>query len=65
MTDPRPTPDTLCAWCQVRATAVPDEPPMLWEGAWWHRRGCYQAARLKAAGKVSAYFLPWPEVVGR
>lgn len=51
-------PEERCAWCEVRARAVPDEPPILWEGAWYHRRGCYPAARLKAGGYLPADYAP-------
>jgi hypothetical protein len=51
-------PDAACAWCGIRARAVPDEPPIWWEGQWLHRRGCYQAVRLKAAGKLPADYEP-------
>lgn len=50
--------DARCAWCECRAWAVPDEAPILWEGAWYHRRGCYQAARLKAGGHLPADYAP-------
>lgn len=44
---PQPRPDEPCGWCNVRALAVPDVPPTLWEGRWYHR-GCLAAARLEA-----------------
>lgn len=43
--------DTPCAYCRVRAQAVPEEPPMCWEGGWYHRR-CLAVARLES----------WPSV---
>lgn len=51
-------PDARCAWCGIRARAVPDEPPILWEGAWYHRRGCYTTARSIWAGTLPADHQP-------
>lgn len=53
-----PAPHESCAWCGIKAGAVPDEPPLWWEGAWYHRRGCYEAVRLVAAGALPADYLP-------
>jgi len=51
---PAPAPGVrFCGWCDINAHAVPDEPPILYEGEWYHRRGCYQTARLLING-----FLP-------
>lgn len=43
-----------CAWCEINARAVPDEPPIFWEGKWYHRRGCYSMARLVTNGYLPA-----------
>lgn len=60
MSDLRP--DTRCAWCKVRAQAIPEEPPILWGSDWYHRRGCYPAARLRAAGKLPESYVPITEL---
>ena len=52
-----------CAWCGIRAGAVPDEPPIQWEGAWWHRRGCYPSARFTHYGYLPEGYGPSPEQV--
>lgn len=49
---------SLCAWCGCRARAIPDEPPVLWEGAWYHQRGCLTVVRLKASGALPADYQP-------
>lgn len=48
-----------CAWCGISAGAVPDEPPIRYEGAWYHRRGCASSARLVATGKLPAGYGAW------
>lgn len=53
MNPDRTQPHERCAYCGINANAVPDEPPVLFAGALYHRRGCYPAARLVAGG-----FLP-------
>lgn len=53
-----PRPDVRCAWCDIRATAVPDIPPILWEGRWYHRLVCYPVARLKAGGYLPKDYPP-------
>jgi len=50
-------PDHPCAWCGLRLAAVPDR-PLEWEGAWYHRRGCYPTARMKRYGYLPAEYQP-------
>lgn len=52
--------DEPCAWCALRLAAVPDA-PVQWDGKWYHRRGCLDAARLKAGGYLPADYVPITE----
>lgn len=59
LTLPLPRADTRCGWCGIRACAVPDEPAVLYEGAWYHRRGCYPSARLVISGALPPDYKAW------
>lgn len=50
--------DAACDWCGLRLAAVPDA-PVQWDGMWYHRTGCLDAARLKAGGYLPADYEPW------
>lgn len=50
-------PGQPCAWCSLRLGAVPDA-PFRWEGRWYHRTGCYPAARMKRFGYLPADYEP-------
>lgn len=60
-TRPMPAVDQGCHWCSVRLRAVP-EPPMFWEAHWYHRTGCYPAARLRHNGYLPTDYVPIAQV---
>lgn len=60
-THPMPRVDLPCHWCGIRLCAVPDA-PIRWEGHWYHKTGCYPAARLRHNGFLPTDYVPITEV---
>lgn len=54
--------DEKCQWCGITARAIPDEPPVVWDGRPYHRTGCLASARLVAAGALPEKYRPVTEL---